>query len=91
MNKELTTIQMLIEEIKSMKSVVATEGRRYVFQQVLDWLDVGLSIEQEQIEKAFSEGHQEAVRGECGQGSKYKDAIGVDYYQSKYGGGDVDR
>lgn len=83
MNKEKTVLQELFMQLKMQ---LGNNKVSQMFDEVY-WL----AKEQEQIEKAFSEGYQEAVREECGHGSRYKDANGVDYYKTKYGGEDVDR
>lgn len=76
MNKELTAMQMLIEElsqrkdINTVRMVIAMIKANY------------LQKEQEQIEKAFEDGIYS--------GKVFNKPIqGKDYYQSKYGGEDA--
>ncbi|NGM63530.1 hypothetical protein G5B30_16595 [Sphingobacterium sp. SGG-5] len=90
MNKELTAMQMLIEAMqKSYDSIDGSES----FTSNIQKGEIGnrirqakslLQKEQEQIEKAFSEGFDDGIESELGYRTKYENQR--DYYKSKYGG-----
>lgn len=85
MNKELTAMQMLIDEMESEFKHATTWSVKKV--DIYPWITKAKSLlqkEQEQIEKAFDLGVQSGM-------TKGYQNVGKDYYQYKYGGEDVDR
>lgn len=93
--KELTAMQMLIEAMqKSYDSIECSES----FTSNIQKGEIGnrirqakslLKKEQEQIEQAYDDGLDDGQEIERGDGAFYENK--QDYYQSKYGGEDVDR
>ena len=95
MNKEKTTIQLLIEDIDSYVSKIPSSNvmgrvQRGLCGDIKRMAIESLKKEQEQIEKAFDAGYSDGIVDAVGL-DKYKDANGKDYYKSKYGGVDHDR
>lgn len=88
MNKEKTAMQILIEEIESLSDrfQLNTDAKR-IYLGLRDKI-VNMNLlkkEQGQIENAFHFGYLDGIGEDVGL-DKYKDALGKDYYQSKYGG-----
>lgn len=85
MNKELTAMQLLIEEIDHKLDTEISDTLRYSLEKCQKIAKRLLQKEQEQIEKAFGDGVSEGESRE--RMEEIYLSIG-DYYQSKYGGED---
>lgn len=96
MNKEQTAMQMLIEAMQ--RDYDSIDGSETPFR-IIQKSEIGLRIlqaksllqkEQEQIEQAFADGFKDGFDSTDGYSGKYGEEENG-YYQSKYGGEDVDR
>lgn len=90
MDKEKTAMQMLIEEIDHKLDTEISDTFRHSLEECKKTAKHLLQKEQEQIENAFHFGYLDGIGEDVGL-DKYKDALGKDYYQYKYGGENVDR
>lgn len=84
MNKELTAMQLLIEEIYHKLDTEISDTLRYSLEECQKTAKHLLDKEQEQIEKAFDAGVTDVFDSAFD-----KDDVkgsGKDYYQYKYGG-----
>lgn len=87
--KEKTAMQILIKEIDNKLSGGLTDTLRYSLEECKNMANSLLKKEQEQIEKAFEDGVTDVFDSAFNK----EDIIGSgeQYYQSKYGGENVDR